>query len=147
MTDPLIGPWAGTFSRPMYDDNVITYSGQGYYNKIFKRLEKDTGINFERVKDPSQAEINCLWEDPKRPGVAGIAFADRNNGEPRWTLKTMPKKIFGGYKTVAAHEIGHALGLQHDHELPTVMSYNVNFRTTKYFTPLDITAINTVFGD
>ena len=131
----------------MYADGVITYSGQGYYNKIFKRLEKDTGINFQRVKNPAEAEINCLWEDPKIPGVAGIAFGDRNNGDPRWTLKTMPKNMYGRYKPTAAHEVGHALGLQHNHELDTIMSYNRNKQVATYFTPLDIAAINTVFGD
>ncbi len=146
MTDPLIGPWAGTFSRPMYADNVITYSGQGYYNKIFKRLEKDTGINFERVKNPAEAEINCFWEDPKIPRVAGLAFGSIESGEPRWTLKTMPKKIYKFYKSTAAHEIGHSLGLQHNHELDTIMSYNRNKQATTYFTPLDLAAIETVFG-
>jgi hypothetical protein len=145
MTDPLIGPWAGVLSRSMYNDSVITYSGKGYYNKIFKRLEKDTGINFQRVKDPSQAEINCLWEDPKIPGVVGLASGSNESGAPKWTLQTMPKNMYGRYKSTAAHEIGHALGLQHNHELDTIMSYNRNKQVTTYFTPLDLAAINTVF--
>lgn len=141
MNDPLIGWWAGTFSRPMYDDGVITYSATGYYRKVFNRLEKDTGIDFQRVK--ADAEITCLWEDPHMPGAVGLASSDTPG---KWTLRTMPKKEYKYAPSTAAHEIGHSLGLQHNHELDTIMSYNRNKSQVTYFTPLDIAAIETVFG-
>ena len=58
--EELIAPWMGYASIPMYDDEVIKWwanKQSTYFPKVVDELEKDLGINFERVDRPRDAEI------------------------------------------------------------------------------------------
>jgi hypothetical protein len=99
------GIWLTT-AEQMYDDGVITYSApRGNYRKVFKRLERKTGLNFERVNKREDPEIDCAYTDDNGYwwGLARV----RRGGFDLYTVESRR-----GSRT-EAHEIGHALGLDH----------------------------------
>lgn len=126
-------------SRAMLADGIIYYSApKGNYRKQFRKLERKLRIDFERVKDPWDAEIRCWYEE--LPYYAGVCQRAPGN---RFSIRTDPK-----YKNthVEAHEIGHALGLSHHHEeesvMPTVSSWYLG---KDFLTRFDLNNIEKVF--
>ena len=144
-TDDLIGWWAQDYSLPMYDDGIIYYKApKSHYRKVFKRIEKQTGLNFERVRNPDKAEIICeiKYEDDGYYGYT--AFNTAAPGKFRLSVDNKKRR----YKKTMAHEIGHALGLGHpDHSRQdTVMSYGSYWKDNKYLSPIDLLAISEIFS-
>lgn len=143
-TDDLIAWWAQDYSLPMYDDGIIYYKApKSHYRKVFKRIERQTGLNFERVRNPDKAEIICevKYEDDGYYGYA--AFNTAVPGKFRLSVDGKKRR----YKKTMAHEIGHALGLGHTDNTrqDTVMSYGSYWQDNKYLSPTDLSAISEIF--
>lgn len=106
-------------SRALYDDGVITYTApKGRYRKVFRKLERKTGLNFKRLKGKNAiGEIHCVYEPISY--AAGTANRKPDIPTASFLLRVDPK-----YKNshVEAHEIGHALGLSHNQHHHSVMN-------------------------
>ena len=91
-------------SQALYDDGVITYKApKGAYRRVFKQVERRTGLNFERVR--KNPEIHCRYEP-----ISDAAGRCYKNWDGTFTV-TPTREYIGEH--VEAHEIGHALGLAH----------------------------------
>ncbi|MDO5356585.1 MAG: Ig-like domain-containing protein, partial [Conchiformibius sp.] len=126
--------------QALKDKNVQAFSeaNMGKIDGIFKYLEDNSNLDFERVGDGEKADIVLHIQDPKA-AESGFAYYGGN--------VHLSSKSFAGDKfnySTAIHEIFHSLGAKHpniykndkdpsntpvmdrkeDHEGLTVMSYN-----------------------
>tara|TARA_Y100000401_G_C8320099_1_gene224771 strand:- start:766 stop:1368 length:603 start_codon:yes stop_codon:yes gene_type:complete len=147
--DELIAPWMGYASIPMYDDEVITWwanKKSTYFPKVVDELEKDLGINFERVDLKRDAEIRHK-RVKKINGYFSTTLgqAQWHPSDRIWKLKTRQGEE---YNSTVIHELGHALGLGHpqDHQATTntVMSYGRD-RTIQRFFYRDLDIFNNIY--
>ena len=125
--------------RKMYRDGIIQVKApRGYWRQMIRRLEADTGLDFKFTKSSRKADIICDWQDPG--SNAGLA---RRTGDGKYKLIARKGEWYS--ESVAAHELGHALGLDHVGGDTSVMSYERDYGIN-YFMPLDLHAITHVFG-
>ena len=143
-------------ARNLADDGVITFGvGQlkkdepGYVQKTMNRLEEETGINFERVPY-YLAEIQIDYVDVIT-GVSNPEFinglATVWNGElDSWSqVQILDDGSNSLWRGTMVHEIGHALGLGHDHStVHSIMSYERN-RANEWFYPQDLAALEHLY--
>ena len=134
-SDPFVGFLHLNLSQSLYDDGVITYKApKGAYRRVFRQVERRTGLNFKRVR--KNPEIHCRYEP-----ISDAAGRCYNNWDGTFTLHTDPK--YKGYH-VEAHEIGHALGLGHVDRERTAMSIDWSYEG-QLFSGWDLNNIRTVY--
>ena len=124
-------------AQEMYDDGVITYSApRGNYRRQFRLLEEQLGLNFKRVKR-REAEIVCLYREIENEKFGGLAEL-----KPKHIVLTT-EPVYRNTK-IEAHEIGHALGLDHmERGTNSVMNYD--WSRNDFFTPVDLQNISIVY--
>ena len=133
----LVGSFAPIASLPMYEDKAIKwFANDRCSRKAARHIERKTGINFERTRDISEAEIISRRGYPGNPLWAGVAAWAED--DPVWRLKTRRGKK---YMSTVLHEFCHALGMDHPYNhsetRDTIMSYNRDRSRAKLY-PKDI---------
>ena len=130
-----------------YNDGVITYQaprGDRHFKRIFNRLERDLGIETDRVRRVKDADIVCYWKNPGN-NRAGVERRARRGKHWYSEIEVEPGQWYS--KSTAVHEVGHALGLGHpdDHSrTDTIMSYGAR-GDLPWFTRLDRAVLSWVY--
>lgn len=133
----LVGYFAPYASLPMYEDEVIKWYGNDRFSRRATRhIEKRTGINFEKTRDITEAEIISKRGYPGQPTWSGVS--KWSSDDPVWRIKVRRGKA---YMSTMLHEFCHALGMDHPENhsttTDTIMSYNRD-RTRNRLFPKDI---------
>jgi hypothetical protein len=110
-------------------------------------------LTFTEVNSPRQADIELMWttDTPELGSIGGVlAFAYfPSDGGDVFFDDNEPWSAFDGSEfdlyLVAAHEIGHALGLNHSSD-PDALMYPVLTRRTFGLAPDDSAAIQALYG-
>jgi hypothetical protein len=121
--------------------------------EAFQSWEGVSPLTFTEVDSASQADIELSWElSGPYVGYPGdvLAFATfPSDGGDVVFDDSEPWSVFDGSEfdlyLVAAHEIGHALGLDHSSE-PDALMYPVLTRSTTGITNDDAAAIQALYG-
>lgn len=129
------------------------------FEQALKQYEAVSGVMFVEVQDV--AMVNIFGTTGSNVGGwANIAWSndtDTGSGMLTNAYQNMASGTYG-YQ-INLHEIGHAVGLKHPHEgtislsshadtqANTVMTYNVEWPYARDLGPLDIAALQNIYGD
>ena len=158
--------WAKALWRFSRRDGVVNYwlaasgemetrgiSGQEsrYIAQVFGRLDKITGLRFDETDNRAKSDIDLYCVDGLNGNVIGVTHLRRSWYEIEWVGRR-GAALARVEAWVIAHEIGHAVGLNHPNSNPydrrydttdTVMSYNLT--GFKGFTDSDIAALQSLW--
>ena len=158
--------WAKALWRFSRRDGVVNYwlaasgeretrgiSGQEsrYIAQVFGRLDKITGLRFDETDNRAKSDIDLYCVDGLNANVIGVTHLRRSWYEIEWVGRR-GAALARVEAWVIAHEIGHAVGLNHPNSNPydrrydttdTVMSYNLT--GFKGFTDSDIAALQSLW--
>lgn len=149
-----------------YDAQISDISYQADIRRAFDTWEKVAGIDFVESTDSPSVGIRLGWDAIDGPSQVvgearyqGISDSNFNTGAPRYSIteaeirfdtdedwSTGASTPFNSvsFYSVALHEIGHAIGLDHSDDISTVMyPWNQNQQALGAG---DIQGITTVYG-
>lgn len=127
--------------------------GQQAVREGFQAWADLSPLTFTEVSSPRQADIELMWtsnapELGRMGGVLAFAYFPSDGGDVFFD-DSEPWSVFDGGEfdlfLVAAHEIGHALGLNHSSD-PDALMYPVLTRRTYGLAPDDSAAIQALYG-
>jgi predicted Zn-dependent protease len=161
------GSTASVLEGAKWDSNVITWSAEGnlaaYQGDVqaaFNAWGTATGLTFEEVSNPSQADINLEFSDLNTPtsGIAGYTNYTASNGQmdnatiqiedPNQDALVDGTTYSGTSATLQQtleHEIGHALGFADNNNPNSIMDYYLSNRN-QTLSSNDVVAAQSLYG-
>jgi hypothetical protein len=154
---------AGSGDLPF--SGAISTQYQGQVQQAFAAWGTVTGIDFEQVADPAQADINLGWAnfDTRNSGIVGYTSYQQSNGQlnPGVTVELQDpaqdaltagsdgQLTYTGTQAtleqVLEHEIGHALGLADSCDPGSIMYYELT-QANRTLDATDIAGAQALYG-
>ncbi len=158
-----IANYAGGYQ---YDAQISDVAYQADIRRAFDAWEKVAGIDFIESADSSTVGIRLGWDaidganqvvgEARYQGISDVNFNARDprysitkaeirfDTAERWSTGSSPAANSVSFFSVALHEIGHAIGLDHSTDLSTVM-YPMN-QNQQVLGAGDIQGITAIYG-
>jgi len=172
------GSGSSVFENAKWDSQVITWSLSGpdggtadsaeeaAAQKAFATWASASGLTFQEVSDPAQADIHVGWGDLGTPNsgvvgyttyqaqkglmtAGGVNITLENPSEDALVTGSDGQLTYSGtdatLEQVMLHEIGHALGLGETSDPSSVMYYAL-MASNRTLDSTDLTGIQTLYG-